>query len=83
MENCNHESNQSRRKFIQQSDVLSAGVMLAGTSQLFATENEKETISKNITSRGYAAKDTSGKLTPWEYSGICPSDIHQMKDDWE
>ncbi|MBD0278609.1 MAG: twin-arginine translocation signal domain-containing protein [Flavisolibacter sp.] len=29
--NSNHENNQSRRKFIQQSAVLGAGLMLAGT----------------------------------------------------
>lgn len=52
----------------------------------------------NITSRGYAAKDTSGVLSPWEferrpvgdndilidikYASICHSDIHTMLGDW-
>lgn len=55
-------------------------------------------MSKNIKSKGYAAKDSSGKLTPWEFerrpvgdndilidikfASICHSDIHQMKGDW-
>jgi alcohol dehydrogenase (NADP+) len=91
------EDNYSRRKFIQQSGVLGAGLMLAGTSQLFA-ETNKGNMSKNIKSKGYAAKDASGKLSLWEferkpvgdndilieikYASICHSDIHQMKGDW-
>lgn len=55
-------------------------------------------MSKNIKSRGYAAKDTSGVLSPWEferravgdddilidikYASICHSDIHTMIGDW-
>lgn len=55
-------------------------------------------MSKNIQTRGYAAKDASGKLSLWEferrpvgdndilidikYASICHSDIHQMKGDW-
>lgn len=55
-------------------------------------------MSKNIRSKGYAAKDASGKLSLWEferrpvgdndilidikYASICHSDIHQMKGDW-
>lgn len=55
-------------------------------------------MSNNIPSKGYAAKDASGKLTPWQferrpvgdndilidikYASICHSDIHQMKGDW-
>ncbi|MCK7526502.1 MAG: NAD(P)-dependent alcohol dehydrogenase [Ignavibacteriales bacterium] len=53
---------------------------------------------QNIKSKGYAAKDTTGILSPWEferrpvgdydilidikYASICHSDIHQMKGDW-
>jgi len=55
-------------------------------------------MNKNIKSKGYAAKDVSGKLSPWEferrpvgdndilidikYASICHSDIHQMKGHW-
>ncbi len=55
-------------------------------------------MTKNIKSKGYAAKDASGKLSLWEferkpvgdhdilieikYASICHSDIHQMKGDW-
>ncbi len=60
-----HENNQSGRKFIQQSAALGAGVMLAGTTDLFANDNNKSAVTKNITKKGYAASDTSGKLSPW------------------
>jgi len=52
----------------------------------------------NIKSKGYAAKDKTGKLSPWEFerrpvgdhdilidikfASICHSDIHQLKGDW-
>jgi uncharacterized zinc-type alcohol dehydrogenase-like protein len=51
-----------------------------------------------VPSRGYAARDTSGKLTPWsferramgdndilidiKFASICHSDVHQMKGHW-
>jgi alcohol dehydrogenase (NADP+)/uncharacterized zinc-type alcohol dehydrogenase-like protein len=92
------ENNHSRRKFIQQSAILSAGISLAGSAELFTEEKENGTITKNILSKGYAARDNSGKLSPWSFerralgeddilieirfSGICHSDIHQMKGDW-
>lgn len=86
--------NQPRRDFLQQSALLGAGAMLASSSPLHAQEASRQTIK----SRGYAAKDNSGKLSPWEferrpvgdddilieikYASICHSDIHQMKGDW-
>src|SRR5215213_8417152 len=55
-------------------------------------------MSKNIKSKGYAARDKSGKLSLWEFerrplgdndilidikfSSICHSDIHQERDHW-
>jgi hypothetical protein len=36
------DNNSSRRKFIQQSGVLGAGVMLAGTSNLFSQTNNSK-----------------------------------------
>ena len=86
-----------RRKFLQQSIVAGAGTMLMGTTSLLANTNPS-IYAANIKSKGYAAKDTSGKLSRWDferrplgdndvlidikYSGICHSDIHQMKGDW-
>ena len=51
-----------------------------------------------IRSTGYAAKDSSGRLSPWnfqrrllgvndilidiKFAGICHSDIHQLRGDW-
>jgi uncharacterized zinc-type alcohol dehydrogenase-like protein len=92
------DNNTSRRKFIQQSGVLSAGVMLAGTSNLFSQTNNLNNMSNNIKSKGYAGKDEHGKLVPWnferravgdndilieiKYSGICHSDIHTIRGHW-
>jgi alcohol dehydrogenase (NADP+) len=94
----NQENNHSRRKFIQQSAMLSAGIMIARTSQLFAENIKEKTMENNIASKGYAARDNSGKLSTWSFErravgdndilidikfcGICHSDIHQMKGDW-
>jgi len=91
MEYNNHSS---RRKFIQQTSLAGAGLILEGPIKILAHSND----AKNIKSKGYAAKDASGKLDPWEferravgdndilieikYASICHSDIHQMKGDW-
>jgi len=88
----------SRRKFIQQTAALGAGIMLTSPSQLFAETNQTRGKNMNIKSKGYAAVDTSGKLQSWEferrpvgdndilidikYASICHSDIHQMKGHW-
>ena len=90
----------SRRKFIQQSAALGSGIVLAGATPSVAQTNNapQKAPSGNIKSRGYAAQDTSGILTPWEferrpvgdedilidvkYASICHSDIHQMKGHW-
>lgn len=90
--------NQTRRRFIQQSAIAGAGIMLAGPLQLVAQENGRNAVNQNIRSKGYAAMDNSGKLSPWEferrpvgdndilieikYASICHSDIHQMKGHW-
>src|SRR5512139_1735278 len=88
----------SRRDFIQQTAAIGAGIMLAGSSDLFAETKQGSETNMNMKSRGYAARDTSGKLTPWicerrpvgdndilidiKYASICHSDIHQMKGHW-
>jgi uncharacterized zinc-type alcohol dehydrogenase-like protein len=89
----NKEERNSRRKFIQQSALLSAAFILPGSIQSLAN-----TPGKNIISRGYAARDSSGKLSPWsferrplgdndilidiKYSSICHTDIHQLSGHW-
>jgi alcohol dehydrogenase (NADP+)/uncharacterized zinc-type alcohol dehydrogenase-like protein len=96
--NNNHDNNNSRRKFIQQSGVLGAGVMLAGTAPLFGETTKLNKVSGNIKSKGYAGQDEHGKLTAWnferrpvgdndilidiKFSGICHSDIHTIKGHW-
>ena len=90
--------NNSRRTFIRQSASLGTAVLFGGSNSLLANEKDKHTMTTNIKSKGYAAKDASGKLGPWtferrvvgdndilidiKFSGICHSDIHQMKGDW-
>lgn len=90
-------NNPSRRKFIQQTALASAGVMLASPLQLFSQSNKLNTMN-NIKSKGYAGKDEQGKLLPWnferravgdndilidiKFSGICHSDIHTIKGHW-
>ena len=91
-------NNISRRKFIQKTAIAGTGIVLAGTINLSAHKNEGKIMSQNIKSKGYAAKDTSGILSPWEFerrpvgdndilidikfASICHSDIHQMMDHW-
>ena len=94
------EHNESRRQFIQKSAVLGTGVLLAGPGgqRLFAQGNQAPDPAKRVASKGYAARDTSGKLSSWtferrpvgdedilidiKFSGICHSDIHQLRGDW-
>jgi uncharacterized zinc-type alcohol dehydrogenase-like protein len=88
----------SRRKFIQQNLMAGAGFMLTKSLKLYNQNNNINNMSNNIKSKGYASKDASGKLSPWEFerrsvgdndilidirfASICHSDIHQMKGDW-
>jgi alcohol dehydrogenase (NADP+) len=97
-QNKNHKNNHSRRQFIQQASIAGAGVLLANPIQLFSQTNKTNNMSKNIISKGYAAKDELGNLALWnferrpvgdndilieiKYSGICHSDIHTIKGHW-
>lgn len=88
----------SRRKFIQQTTLVGAGLMLFSPVQLFSQKNNSIKMSTNIKSKGYAGKDENGKLELWnferrpvgdndilieiKYSGICHSDIHTIKGHW-
>ena len=94
------ERNESRRQFIQQSAILGTGIILAGpgAQRLFAQGNQRPDAAKMVASKGYAARDTSGKLSPWSFErrpvgdddilieikfcGICHSDIHQLRGGW-
>jgi alcohol dehydrogenase (NADP+) len=88
----------SRRKFIQQTAMAGAGLMLTSPLQVFSQSNQPIDMGSNIKSKGYAGKDEHGKLTAWnferrpvgdndilieiKYSGICHSDIHTIKGHW-
>src|SRR6059036_1693765 len=94
------ERDQSRREFIQQSAVVATAIVLAGpeVQRLVAQESQRPNPSKSVASKGYAARDTSGKLNPWSFErrpvgdedilieikfcGICHSDIHQLRGEW-
>jgi alcohol dehydrogenase (NADP+)/uncharacterized zinc-type alcohol dehydrogenase-like protein len=92
-----NNSNNSRRKFIQQTAIAGAGIMLANPIALFSQTNNTKIMS-TIKSKGYAGKDEEGKLALWnferravgdndilidiKFSGICHSDIHTIKGHW-
>ncbi|MCS4301370.1 NAD(P)-dependent alcohol dehydrogenase [Chryseobacterium sp. BIGb0232] len=91
-------SNPSRRKFIQQTAIASAGLLLVNPISIFSQTNKSKKMSTNIKSKGYAGNDEVGKLTAWnferravgdndilidiKFSGICHSDIHMVKGHW-
>lgn len=88
----------SRRKFIQQTALASGALLVANPLQLFSNETNIKTMSKNIKSRGYAGRNITDKLEPWnferrpvgdddilidiKFSGICHSDIHTVEGHW-
>lgn len=89
------EKNLTCREFVVHSGVvIGAGVLLnSPIGSLVADVN-----GSRMRYRGYAAFDTSGKLSPWsferravsdsdilietKYVSICHSDIYQMKGHW-
>ncbi len=93
---------QSRRDFIQKSAIAGAGAsfLLSNPLQVISQNNtiNINNMNQTINSKGYAATDESGKLSPWKferrqvgdndilievkYASICHSDIHQMKGHW-
>lgn len=88
----------SRRKFLQQTGLIGASLMLASPLKVFGKNGKSESPVGKIKSRGYAARDSSGILSPWEYErralgdddvlldikyvGVCHSDIHQLRGEW-
>ena len=60
------QNKKSIRKFIQQTSIAGAGLIVASPLQIFAQTENKHTMSNNIKSKGYAARDASGKLSYWE-----------------
>ncbi|MCB2229807.1 NAD(P)-dependent alcohol dehydrogenase [bacterium] len=98
LNNAEQSVGSSRRRFLRQSGLLGAGLLLAGPLRALDMRNDTPAPSGNIKSRGYAARDSSGVLSPWEferrplgeddvlvdikYVGICHSDIHQLRGDW-
>ncbi|GLU45380.1 arabinose dehydrogenase [Muricauda sp. NBRC 101325] len=97
---ANNKNNKSRREFLQKSAMVGAGVTLVNPMQLFSQDTNNKTINmdQNIKTKGYAATDDSGKLSPFEFerrpvgdddilidvkfASICHSDIHQEKGHW-
>ncbi len=95
---ANKNNQLSRRKFIEQTALAGTALIVTNPLQLLSQTNNFKNMSNNIKSRAYAAKDSSGKLSLWEferrplgdndilidikYASICHSDIHQMKGHW-
>lgn len=96
---CTKKNNKSRREFMQQTAMAGAGLTLASPLDLFSqNKNNTTTMNQNIKTKGYAATDESGVLSPWEFerrpvgdndilidikfASICHSDIHQEKGHW-
>ena len=83
-----------RRRFIQQTSALAALAIVPGSLQVFAGSNHSE----NISTKGFAAINTDGILSPWHferravgdhdvqieilYCGVCHSDIHTVRSEW-
>lgn len=95
----NNLTGSSRRKFIQQTAIASAAIVATPGELLWGNTIENTVnMNKNIKTKGYAATDESGKLSPWtferrpvgdddilidvKYASICHSDIHQEKGHW-
>jgi len=57
----------TRREFVHISAAPGAGVLLIGSSPLFAAIDSTMEAKRIIKSKGYAAIDTSGKLAPLEF----------------
>ena len=88
----------TRREVLQHTATLGVGIMLMHPAELLAGSVQSQGEVMNIQSKGYAARDASGILSPWEferrpvgdndilieikYASICHSDIHQLKSDW-
>lgn len=64
-----HENNfRSRRKFLEQSALAGAGLMLAGPLQIFSQTINKNSIAmNNMQSKGYAGRDEHSKLELWSF----------------
>ena len=90
------EHHPTRRDFVRRSTLASAGALLGGAQGILS--GKAQAASGNTPSKGLAARDTSGTLSPWaferrtlgdddvlidiKFCGICHSDIHQMRDHW-
>ncbi|MFT3750211.1 MAG: alcohol dehydrogenase catalytic domain-containing protein [Agriterribacter sp.] len=93
--NINHVS---RRKFMQQSSLAGAGLVLAGPLSGLSGLSTFNQPAVKIKSRGYAGMKENGKLQPWnferrpvgdtdvlveiKYASICHSDIHTLRGHW-
>lgn len=93
-----HKNHQSRRKFIQQTALAGAGMLLVNPIQLFSQSSKPHNMNTNIKSKGYAVTSEKETLASWnfergplgdndilidiKFSGICHSDIHTIQGHW-
>jgi alcohol dehydrogenase (NADP+)/uncharacterized zinc-type alcohol dehydrogenase-like protein len=92
------ENHLGRRKFLHQSALAGAGLMLASPASVLSQLGLSGGASLNIKSKGYASMSDGAPLTPWsferrpvgdddvlldvKYSSICHSDIHTIRGHW-
>lgn len=92
-----NRSKESRRDFIRQSALVGTGVLLSRSGTLLA-QGASPRRNSPVASRGYAARDESGHMSPWsferrslrdddvliaiKFAGVCHSDIHQLRGHW-
>lgn len=93
-----YESKNSRRDFIRQSALVGTGVLLSGPGAAGLAQGVQTPRRGTVASKGYAARDQSGHLSPWsferralrdddvlieiKFAGVCHSDIHQLRGHW-
>jgi len=82
-------NNESRRQFLQKSAVIGTGIILAGpaSQRLFAQGSQQPDFSRNVASKGYAARDTSRKLSQWTFErrpvGVQLIKASEVNSTWE
>ena len=67
MKSKNKDHAITRRDFIQKSALVGAGLSVAAPLTVTGQATIENNNSGNIKTRGYAAMDDSGKLSPWVF----------------
>ena len=92
----NQSGKPTRRDVLRTSAIAGTSAFLGGMGGVSSAQTLA--VTANVSSKGVAARDKSGNLSPWtferrplgdndvrieiKYCGICHSDIHQMRGHW-